>query len=241
MKKLLLLALVSLSVLAVYAQDTQSILTPDPEVIGADSASFALRDVSIDKFEREGSWNVKISPDNGVISGKFFEGGPDPVAKDPESDGTPAEDDTRVFGVKTEFFRRGVNSFYITPTQPLAIDGITKTISVWVSGRNQPHKLSVLLSDFFGNQYELYMGTLDFSGWKEMIVAVPPSPDGTKGIVQTSAYYGDRPGLTILGFRIDCEPEFASGTYYSYFDDLSVVTDLYAFENSDPYEMNDDW
>ncbi len=241
MKKLLLIALVSLTVFAAYSQDTQSILTPDPEVVGADSASFSLRDVSIDKFEREGSWNVKISPDNGVISGKFFEGGPDPVAKDPNSDGTPAEDDTRVFGAKAEFFRRGVNSFYITPAQPLAIDGVTKTISVWVAGRNQPHKLTVLLSDFFGNQYELYMGTLDFSGWKEMVVAVPPSPDGTKGIVQTSAYYGERPGLTILGFRIDCEPEFASGIYYAYFDDLRVVTDLYAFENADPYEMDDNW
>ncbi len=238
MKKLLLIALVSLTVFAVYAQ---SILTPDPEVIGADSASFSLREVSIDKFEREGSWNVKISPDNGVISGKFFEGGPDPIAKDPNSDGTAADDDTRAFGVKAEFFRRGVNSFYITPAQPLAIDGVTKTISVWVAGRNQPHKISVLLSDFFGNQYELYMGKLDYTGWKELVVAVPPSPDGTKGIVQTSAYYGERPGLTIRGFRIDCDPVFATGSYYVYFDDLSVVTDLYAFENSDPYDMSDDW
>ena len=85
------------------------------------------------------------------------------------------------------------------------------------------------------------MGTLDYSGWKKLVVAVPPSPDGTKGIVQTSSYYGTRPGLTILGFRIDCEPEFASGSYYSYFDDLRVVTDLYAFENSDPYDMSDEW
>ena len=115
-----------------------------------------------------------------------------------ENDGVS---DERVLGVKVEFFRRGVNSFYITAARPIPIEGITKTVSVWVAGRNQGHSMYLLVQDYFGNNFEIYMGTLAFSGWKKMTAAVPPSPDGERGIVQQSAYYGEKPGLRIVGFR----------------------------------------
>lgn len=244
MKKLIICSLAVLLVGFVWAQEenSTSLGAPDATVVGADSANFALRSVSLDLFEREGSWNVKMSPDYGVITGRFFKGGPDPDAKIAPPSGTEEPlSDTRAFGVKVEFFRRGVNSFFVTPAQPLAIDGVAKTVSVWVVGRNQPHKLTLLVKDFFGNNFELYMGSLAFSGWKEMTVAIPPSPDGKRGIVQDSAYFGQRPGLSIVGFRVDCEPEFTHGTYFIYFDDLRTVTDLYAFENADPFDMSDAW
>ncbi len=239
MKKILSTVLILFVASIAFSQT--SIAAPDPTLIGADSANFALREVMVDSFEREGSWNVKMSPDVGFISSRFFDGGPDPLAKDPTSDGTENPEDFRAFGAKVEFFRRGVNSFYLTPAQPLAIDGVTKTISVWVAGRNQPHTITLLLRDFFGNNFELYMGELSFTGWKKMVVAVPPSPDGTRGIIQDSAYHGLNPGLTVVGFRVDCDPMSASGTYYLYLDDLRAITDLYAFENSDPYDMDDSW
>ena len=76
---------------------------------------------------------------------------------------------------------------------------------------------------------------------EKLTVAVPPSPDGVHGIVQTSAYHGDRPGLRIVGFRVDCNPELARGSYYLYLDDLRAVTDLYAMENRDEDDMDDNW
>ncbi len=243
MKKLLVLLLIAGTAGFVFAQNQNKDLSaPDPTVLGADSANFALREVSIDLFEREGSWNVKMSPDYGIITGRFFEGGPDPEAKSPiETTGDEKPADTRTYGVKVEFFRRGINSFFITPSQPLAIDGVAKTVSVWVAGRNQNHTLTLLVRDFFGNNFELYMGSLAFTGWKQMVVAVPPSPDGKRGIVQDSAYFSSRPGLSVVGFRVDCDPEVAFGTYYIYFDDLRAVSDMYAFENHDPYDMMDNW
>ena len=183
-----------------------------------------------------------MSPDYGIITGRFFEGGPDPEAKSAiETPGDEKLSDTHTYGVKVEFFRRGINSFFITPSQPLAIDGVAKTVSVWVAGRNQNHTLTLLVRDFFGNNFELYMGTLAFTGWKQMVVAVPPSPDGKRGIVQDSAYFSSRPGLSVVGFRVDCDPEVAFGTYYIYFDDLRSVSDMYSFENHDPYDMMDNW
>jgi hypothetical protein len=237
MKKLLALLAVCLTASMIFAQ---SLSDPNPETVGADSAMLSLREVSIDKFEREGSWYVHISPDDGVIAARLFDGSP--AMKEPlPGDEDKADEDSQVLGVRVDFFRRGRDSFTITSGRPLPIEGTVKTISVWVCGRNQNHELYVLVQDYFGRNFELYMGTLAFSGWKKLTCVVPPSPDGEHGIVQSSAYYGDKPGLRIVGFRVDCNPMQARGQFYMYLDDLRAVTDLYDLENHDEDDMNDNW
>lgn len=240
MKKLLTISVLSLLVAGLTFAQTSSLQDPNPETVGADSAMSALREVSIDKFEREGSWYVHISSDDGVITSRLFEGNPNMKDPLPEDEGKENED-TQVLGIRVDFFRRGKNSFTIKSGRPLAIEGTTKTVSVWVCGRNQDHDMYLLVQDYFGHNFELYMGSLGFSGWKKMTCVVPPSPDGEHGIVQSSAYYGDRPGLKVLGFRVDCNPMQARGTYYMYFDDLRCVTDLYDMENHDEDDMADNW
>lgn len=235
MKKLIILLAVALAASMVFAQ---SLSDPNPETVGNDAAMQALREISVDKFEREGSWNVHISSDYGVINGRLFEGAP--AMKEPIEGDNP-DDDTHVLGVKVEFFRRGVNSFHITSVRPLPIEGITKTISLWVCGRNMDHDMYVTVQDYYGNNFELYLGNLGFAGWKKLTTVVPPSIDGEHGIVQSSAYWGNRPGLRITGFRVDCNPMLARGSYYLYMDDLRVVTDLYDMENRDEDDMSDNW
>lgn len=237
MKKFLLSVLVAAAACAVFAQNSL-VEEPNPETVGNDSAMQALREVSLDKFERDGSWSVHMSPDYGVIAARNFEGSP--AMKEPLK-GEEEVEDTQVLGVKVEFFRRGVNSFYINAQRPIAIEGVTKTVSVWVCGRNQGHDMFLLVEDYFGRNYELYMGNLGFSGWKKLTCVVPPSPDSEHGIVQRSAYYGNKPGLRIIGFRVDCNPMLARGTYYMYLDDLRCVTDLYDLENQDIDDMSDAW
>lgn len=235
MKKLIILLAAALATSMVFAQ---SLSDPNPEIVGNDAAMQALREISVDKFEREGSWNVHISSDHGVINARLFDG--TPAMKEPVEGDNP-DDDTQVLGVKVEFFHRGVNSFYITATRPLPIEGITKTISLWVCGRNMDHDMYVTVQDYYGNNFELYLGNLGFAGWKKLTTVVPPSIDGEHGIVQSSAYWGNRPGLRITGFRVDCNPMLARGSYYMYMDDLRVVTDLYDMENRDEDDMSDNW
>ena len=239
MKRVIAVLMVVATFGMAFAQNgTTSLTDPDPTIIGADSAKQALREVSVDLYEREGSWNARISSDNGVVTARLFDGSP--AAKEPMAENEGVTDE-RVLGVKVEFFRRGVNSFYVTAARPIPIEGITKTVPVWVTGRNQGHELYLLVQDYFGNNFEIYMGTLAFSGWKKMTAAIPPSPDGERGIVQQSAYYGERPGLRIIGFRVDCDPLLARGSYYLYFDDLRAVTDLYDMENRNEDDMIDNW
>ena len=237
MKKLLSAVLAFAVAGFVFAQNSD-LSEPDPTVIGNDSAKQALREISIDKFEIEGSWNAHISPDFGVISSRLFDGSP--AMKEPLKGEEEAED-SKVLGVKVEFFRRGVNSFFVRSARPIPIEGVTKTVSVWVAGRNMDHNLYLLVQDYNGNNFELWMGTLAHSGWKKLSVAIPPTIDGVRGIVQQSVYHGDKPGLRIIGFRVDCNPDKAIGSYYIYFDDLRAVTDLYDMENRDEDDMMDNW
>lgn len=248
MKKIVSVLFVLTLACAVFAQ-TVSLTETSPADIGADSATQSLREISLDLFEREGSWNCRISPDVGVITGRLFDGGPysnlETAEERQEKIQLPEEvvnaKNDKVYGVKVEFFRRGVNSFYLTAARPIPIEGVTKTVSVWISGRNQAHNLTLLVQDYFGNNFEVYMGTLAFSGWKQLTVAIPPSLDGKHGIVQQSVFWGDRPGLRIVGFRIDCDPETAYGQYYLYMDDLRAVTDVYTSISRDADDPSDNW
>jgi hypothetical protein len=242
MKRLLLPLLIFAVFAGMAVAQNQPLDTPDPTIIGVESAQQNLSEVQVDLFEREGFWTVKISPDNGVITALLRDASSekkDPPPDQPEN--APELSDTHVLGAKVEFSRRGINTFYVTAGRPLPIEGEVKTVSVMVAGRNQPHTLSLVGRDYNGKRFELRMGTLDFSGWKKLTVAIPPSPDGVNGIVQSSALYGDKPGLRIIGFKIDCDPIYARGTYYIYFDDLRAVTDLYAIQNRDPDDILDDW
>jgi hypothetical protein len=218
-----------------------SLSDPDASAIGNDSAKQALKEVSVDRFEREGFWNVHISPDYGVMAGRLFQSNGALAKEELKDDQNKQIEDDHVFGVKVEFFRRGVNSFYITAERPIPIEGVTKTVSVWVCGRNMAHNIWLLVQDYNCNDFEIWLGSLEFSGWKKLTTAIPPSPDGEHGIIQQSAYHGDKPGLRIIGFRVDCNPMEARGSFYMYLDDLRAVTDLYDMQNKDDDDMMDNW
>jgi len=216
----------------VAAQETQ----PDPEALGVDTAQQNLQEISIDRFEDPGFWLSSIPADRGLIMHRRVAGGPmdkEPIAAEVEA-GIEATDEN-VIGMKVDFYRRGAVTVSLIPVRPLAVPGIVKTLSVWVVGRNFQHELNVVVEDYFGNVNVLPMGRLNFSGWKQLTVAIPPTLD------QRNPHYNTETGLKILGFTIDADINEAYGTYYVYFDDLRAVTDLFAEESRDPDDMVDNW
>jgi hypothetical protein len=221
--------------------------TPDANKIGIETAQQKLKEVSVDQFESAGFWNAKISSDEGIVTDRLFEGMPAGSAAEPVADPRYVGQDPKtinkyVLGVKTEFYNRGYNEIYVDAQRPIPIEGITKIVSVWVVGRNYNHMLWLELKDFFGNSYELPMGKLNFEGWKKLSVAIPPqNPDGRSGIVQRNFHFTSHMGLRVVGFRIQCDPDEAFGTYYIYFDDLRAVTDLFAEDMRDTDDMPDTW
>lgn len=219
-----------------YTQDAIGITEPDPALIGIESAQQSLREVSISKFEDAAFWYGTIGADSGILTIRTKEGAP--LGKEPiegEQEVGIVEEDNNVLGVKVEFFKRGVMDFTVNPVRPLPIEGITKTVSVWAVGRNTRHVLKLIIKDHFGNYAELTMGELNFSGWKKMVVAIPPN------IVQRNYHYNDKMGIQIIGFKVECDLEETYGRYYLYLDDLRAVTDLFAEENRDEDDINDAW
>jgi hypothetical protein len=232
---------------ATTAAPASDVGTPDPNKIGIETAQQKLKEISVDQFEAAGFWDASISADEGVVTARLFEGRPAGSAAEPVADPRyvgqdPKVIDKYVLGVKTDFYSRGNNNIYITAKRPISVEGITKTLSVWVVGRNYNHILWIEIKDFFGVTFELPMGKLNFQGWKKLSVAVPPqNPDGRSGIVQRNFHYTNHMGLKVTGFRIECDPEEAFGTYYVYLDDLRAVTDLFAEDSRDPDDMPDTW
>jgi len=243
MKKIVVGAVICIFSAAVFAQNAadMNLDAANPALIGTDSAIQKLKEISIDKFENEGSWVAGMSSDEGIISSRLFEGSPAGKKPIPDEEGMDLPD-SKVFGVKVSFYRRGYNSFVVSAVKPLPVEGISKTVSVWVVGRNFKHTMYLIVEDYWGHQFELYMGKLNHSGWKLMTVAIPPqNPDGKSGIIQKDYHYGTGMGLKIVGFKIECDPDDAYGNYYMYLDDLRVVSDLYELEARDTDDMYDNW
>jgi len=241
MKKFLIVAAFFFIAGFIFAQQQREIGSPDPEKLGIESAQQELKEVSVDKFEHDGFWRSTMSGDEGYTTTRLFTGAPAAKEAIPEEEGLGLQDKF-VLGTRVDFLRRGYNSFTIYPTRPIPIEGITKTISVWVAGRNFNHELVLLVQDFFGRYYEFYVGKLNFIGWKKLTVAIPPqAEDGLSGVVQRNYHYNSHMGLKIMGFRIDCDPLEAYGSYYIYFDDLRAYTDLFSENHRDADDMSDGW
>ncbi|MDR1839388.1 MAG: flagellar filament outer layer protein FlaA [Treponema sp.] len=242
MKKLLIIAFFLFVSGFIFAQQGGLELgSPDPSRLGIESAQQMLKEVSVDKFEHDGFWRSSMSTDEGYTTTRLFSGSPAGKEQIPEETDINIPD-IYVLGTRVDFLRRGYNSFTIYPTRPIPVEGITKTVSVWVAGRNYNHELTLLIQDFFGRNYEFYMGKLNFMGWKRMVVTIPPqADDGLSGVVQRNYHYNSHMGIKIMGFRIDCDPMEAYGSYYIYFDDLRATTDLFSEYHRDPDDMTDGW
>ncbi len=218
---------------SLVAQEVNDI---QPDQLGQDTAQQALQEVSISRFEDPGFWRTYVPHDAGVIRHRRLEGGP--MDKEPIEAEVAAGieiPDEYVLGIKTEFFRRGVTNIYVEAIRPLPVPGIAKTLSVWVVGRNFNHELYAIIRDQFGNQGQLYMGRMNFSGWRRMTTAIPPN------IMQRNVHYPHLAGIEILGFLIRPAMLETYGSYYVYFDGLRVMTDLFTEESRDPDDMVDGW
>ena len=234
MKKIfLIVGLVLILPALLIAQDTEGIAA---ERLGKDQAQQELVEVSVSKFEDVAFWGSSMMLDDGIVAIRRFEGSPldkQPIPGEESSD--IQETDQYVLGSKVVFFRRGESSVAIYPVRPIPIEGITKTISVWVVGRNFNHVLKVIVADYFNQPREITMGKLNFMGWKQLTAAVPPR------IVQDEYHFAADRGIKLVGFKIEFDLPERYGTYYVYFDDARAVSDLFAEAYRDTDDMSDGW
>jgi hypothetical protein len=233
--KRILLVLFLMAIIA-PASFAQQVSQPNASQVGVDSAQQLLKEISVTKFEDSAFWQASIPLDQGIITLHRLEGGS--VNKQPIVDEQKigiSEPDEFVLGVKVNFYKRGPAFFTVSPVNPIPIEGIVKTLSVWAVGRNYNHALKILIQDYLGRNMELSMGKLNFLGWKQLTVAVPST------VVQAEYHLSNQSGIKVIGFRVDCDPMEDYGTYYLYLDDLRAVTDLFGESSRESDDMVDGW
>jgi len=237
-------ALAAMFIAAAYAYGQVQSPPPNPVAvgqpvaaqIGVDTAQQALKTVSVSKFEDPGLWFGSMPLDEGLIMIRGMPGHPadaKPIADEQKIGIT--EPDNTVLGAKVTFFKRGYNRFSVLATHPLPVEGIVKTVSVWVVGRNTNHVLKLVVEDQDGHVADLSFGPLNFMGWKQLTVAIPSS------LVQNNFRVSFISGINILGFVVDCDPLEDYGNFYLYFDDMTADTDLFGLQQKAADDMSDAW
>ncbi len=70
---------------------------------------------------------------------------------------------------------------------PLPIPGTPHKLGLWVSGRSSGHCLWLRVLDARGKHHDLFLGTVDFDGWRHLEANVPaiPEPVGLRALVVT--------------------------------------------------------
>ncbi|WGK68316.1 flagellar filament outer layer protein FlaA [Candidatus Haliotispira prima] len=231
------LILLSFANPVLFAQDAGA----DPTSLEQTQAQQSIKETAIRSFEDEGFWRGYFSRDNGLIQVRTrISAGPQakPVLETVEGEGddSSASEDSHILGVRLDFKRRAIGEAYILPMRPIPIEGTVKTVSIWVAGRNSTHVLKLVVRDRFGNNAELYMGKLNFLGWKKLTATVPPY------LKQRDFHYSNTgTGLLIESFKIETSLKDSLGTFYVYFDDLRATTDLFGTDAKDPDDPSDNW
>jgi len=143
----------------------------------------------------------------------------------------PNASQLQALGVNAQFDRQGYNRVDIFPyrkdasgnivSDPIQIPGRVRTLDLWVWGSNHDFTLDVELQDYEGVDYVLSLGSLDYAGWKDLMVTIPPSiPQEVNTIPRLR-------GLKLVKFMIWSRPRGNVSNFFVYFDQIKVLTDMF--------------
>jgi hypothetical protein len=141
------------------------------------------------------------------------------------------ENDYKSLGVWGKFDRQGYNWIDIYPTAAdggddagpaeIPMPGRLQTMDIWVWGSNFNYTLEAYFRDVNGNVHIIPMGSLNFQGWKDVYVKIPPNIPQAKRILPALA------PLHFIKFRVWTPPTEPVADFRIYFDQFKVLTDTF--------------
>jgi hypothetical protein len=125
-------------------------------------------------------------------------------------------------GEGTKFLNKGV----------LRNVGTIRSITVRVTGRNFPHNLTIALKDDRDQSQEMFLGNLDFEGWRPLVWENPNYIDDVKqrDLRKTPLYPYSMPSVKFDSFTIYRHGSHVGGDFVTYFKDVQLVYDLALIE-----------
>jgi len=105
--------------------------------------------------------------------------------------------------------------------------GVVKTVAVTVKGLNFPHGLSVILKDADGNEKAVFLGYLNFDGWKELRWDNPQYVGDVRNreLRIFPLYPKTVPYVKFNGFMVTRDAATDGGDFVAYFKDVKILYD----------------
>lgn len=206
--------------------------------LAADEVTEQIESRVIESFDDEGAspWVVQGSKfstveetDNGTVKYPRFQY----VEQWPEAlfRTQPEGADLMSLGVRAKFDRQGYNTIELIPVEEdengelkarnINIPGRAKAIDLWVWGSQHDLNLKIFLMDFNGTVHVIDMGSLNYTGWKNLQARIP-------GYINQSVR--QRPSLrplSLVKLVVTTGPTAKVDDFFVYFDHIKVLTDLH--------------
>lgn len=105
--------------------------------------------------------------------------------------------------------------------------GVLRSVTVTVNGLNFPHGMSIVLQDENNEEQEIFMGYLDFDGWRDLTWMNPNYVSDVRDReLRTFPLYPNlSPMRKLIGIRIYRDAEMQGGDFITYVKDISLTYD----------------
>ncbi|MCL2265193.1 MAG: flagellar filament outer layer protein FlaA [Treponema sp.] len=105
--------------------------------------------------------------------------------------------------------------------------GVIREIKVQVYGLNFPHGLSTIIIDSMGNERTIFMGYLNFDGWRELTWRNPAylAESRNREMRIVPLYPFNTPFIKFGGFLIQRDAARMGGDFVTYFKEVAVIYD----------------
>jgi hypothetical protein len=121
--------------------------------------------------------------------------------------------------------------------------GVLKQIGLNVYGLNFPHSISVILQDENNERHEIFMGYLQFDGWRQLIWDNPNYiTDVRDRELRTYPLYPNlQPMMKLVGFRVYRDGAAQGGDFITYIRDVTLVYDEARLQLEEAIPHDDLW
>ncbi len=158
--------------------------------------------------------------------------------------------DLQALGALFAFTRKGYNNIEFIPVteneegkqvvNPIPIPGRAKRIDLWAWGADFDYYLEVHIMDPRGVVHVLNLGSLNFTGWKNLSTGIPTY------IPQDRNYAPYLQGLELIKVVLWTKPIESVSECYFYLDQIKILTDVFVtrFDGdklTDPEFVNEMW
>jgi hypothetical protein len=162
-----------------------------------------------------------------------------------------AGQDLKVLAINASFDRMGYNFLDIIPVakdadgnivpSPIPLPGRVKVLDLWVWGSNYDYYMDLHLRDFTGVVHVLRLGTLKYTGGKNLSAEIPGYIPQSGGYVTAGGYIKN---LELVKLVLWTKPTENVSGFNVFIDQIKVLTDTFVSrfdgdELADPEKINE--